>query len=174
MQDKLKGLIEKFKLPFFSGLSVLALILFSVFSAELLYNPKEMIKRGYRVEFSKSGKVIKKEKKEVDIAVLMKKADASEGKKIFRKCASCHNIEKGLGHKIGPNLFGVVGKKKGVASGFTYSKAMKEKGGKWNIEALNKFLKKPRDYVLGTKMGFSGLRKGEDRANVIKYLESKR
>lgn len=153
---------------------VVAIALFAVFGAELLYNPKEMVKRGYKIEFSEDGKVVKKKKKIVDIATLMASADAKKGEKIFKKCASCHNIVRGGANKVGPNLYGVVGRMKGVVSSFTYSQAMKQKGGRWDRKSLNLFLLKPKNYVPGTKMGFSGLRKDKDRADVIKYLESKR
>ncbi len=159
---------------FIAPIAVLAIVLTAVFGAEILYNPKKMVKRGYQIEMSADGVAIVKKEKPVDIVALIKNADFSKGEKIFKKCASCHNLEKGAGSKVGPNLYGVVGRQKGAFAGFTYSKAMKEKGGNWNYEALNQFLLKPKDYIAGTKMGFSGLRKPRDRADVIKYIETKK
>ena len=113
----------------------------------------------------------KKVEKPVDLAELMKLADLDRGAKIFKKCASCHNILKGEGAKVGPNLNGVVGRMKGSMAGFTYSGAMKEKGGIWDRESINQFITKPKEYISGTKMAFPGLKKPQDRADVILYLE---
>jgi len=101
----------------------------------------------------------------------MKIADADRGAKIFKKCASCHNVGKGEGAKVGPGLYGVVGRAKGVFAGFSYSDAMKAKGGIWDRDAINQFITKPKEYLAGTKMAFAGLKKPQDRADVILYLE---
>jgi cytochrome c len=156
---------------------------FSYILAELLYRPKKLVKRGYEVaiiaktnEESPVGGTNKKpnqkaEAEKVDIAALIKSADIDAGARIFKKCAACHNIEKGTGNKIGPNLFGIVGKKRAVTAGFAYSEPMKAKGGSWSLEDLNQFLTSPKAYIPGTKMTFAGLKKDQDRANVIAYLE---
>ncbi len=98
-------------------------------------------------------------------------ADVGKGAKVFKKCAACHKTEEGV-NATGPSLYGVVGRAKGTEAGFGYSDAMKSAGGDWTPEDLDAFLTKPKDFVPGTKMGFSGLKKVEDRVNVIAYLDS--
>ncbi|MEE8352314.1 MAG: cytochrome c family protein [Rhodospirillales bacterium] len=123
-------------------------------------------------------------KKEIIAAVLLTVAmafagtsamaagDAAKGKKVFKKCKSCHTVKKGGKNKVGPNLFGIVGKKAGSVKGYKYSKAMKASGITWDDANLDGFLKKPRKFMKKTKMGFSGVKKDKQRANVIAYLKS--
>lgn len=97
--------------------------------------------------------------------------DAAAGEKVFRKCKACHSTEAGK-NKIGPSLHGVIGRKAGTEEGYKYSSAMANSGLVWNEETLDKYLEKPRDVVPGTKMTFAGLRKEQDRQDVIAYLET--
>jgi len=108
---------------------------------------------------------------EVSFADIYATADVDKGARVFRKCSACHKLEAGA-NITGPYLFGVVDRPIGAAEGFGYSSAMASHGGEWTPEALNEFLEKPSAYVSGTSMAFSGLRKVEDRANVIAYLDS--
>ncbi|MEK9886604.1 MAG: cytochrome c family protein [Candidatus Pelagibacter sp.] len=110
------------------------------------------------------------EDKTVDIAALMALGDVNAGEKIFKKCAACHSINQGGANKIGPALYNVVGRKIGGVADYKYSKAFVEYGKEWNFEELNGFLTKPSKWIKGTKMAYAGLRKEEDRASVIKYL----
>ena len=96
--------------------------------------------------------------------------DATAGAKVFKKCTSCHNIEAGAPHGTGPNLYNVVMRKSGEATGYGYSAAMASAGYAWDWEHLDGFLEKPSKYLPGTKMNFVGLKKAEDRAAVIEYL----
>ena len=100
----------------------------------------------------------------------MAAGDASKGKKIFKKCKACHSLKPGK-KKIGPSLFGVVGRKSGSAKGFKYSKGMKKLDIVWDEKSLSEFLTAPRKYVKGTRMTFRGLKKEADRKNVIAYLK---
>ncbi len=107
------------------------------------------------------------------LAALMATAQPSAGEAIFAKCIQCHTIAQGGAAGIGPNLFGVVGKPIGShAAGFAYSGALAGKGGDWNFENLDAWLKSPRAFADGTKMSFAGLSSGEDRAAVIVYMNS--
>jgi len=97
--------------------------------------------------------------------------DAAAGQKVFNKCKACHSPEAGK-NKIGPSLHGVVGRNAGTAEGYKYSGAMAESGLVWDEATLDKFLTKPKDLVSGTKMTFAGLKKEDERANVIAYLKT--
>lgn len=148
------------------------LMLVSIITANTLYQSKDVVMRGYEIKLSPDGKPIIKVEKQVDFAELMRLADIDRGKKIFKKCASCHNVKKGAGHKVGPNLYAIVNRKKGSFSDFSYSKAMKSFGGKWDRKSIDSFIKKPNEYMPGTKMSFAGLKKHQQRADIIKYLEN--
>ena len=129
---------------------------------------------GYKVEVegqlaSTASQVAEVEQK-VDIAAIMALGDVASGKKIFKKCAACHSINKDGKNKIGPALYNVVGRAVGGVDDYKYSKALASYGKEWSFEELNGFLKKPASYLKGTKMSFAGLRKEKDRASVIKYL----
>ena len=104
------------------------------------------------------------------ISNLLQNASLEDGKKIYKKCATCHNYEKNSSSKVGPNLWNLINRPKAYVSDFTYSKALVDSGGIWNFEELNNFLYKPKEYIQGTKMNFSGLKKVEDRANLILWL----
>jgi cytochrome c len=103
---------------------------------------------------------------------LMAKADPAQGEKIAKVCGSCHTFNKGDPNHVGPNLFGVVGRQRATMAGFAYSDAMKAKGGAWSEDTINEFIWSPKNFVPGTKMGFAGLKKPEDRAAVIKWLKT--
>jgi len=150
----------------------IVVVAFVTIIADLTYRPKLITKRGFEIELSADGKpVAKKAEAPVILADLMKIADFDRGAKIFKKCASCHNVQKGEGSKVGPALYGVVGRTKGTFAGFAYSDGLKTKGGVWDRESINQFITKPKDYITGTKMAFAGLKKPQDRADVILYLE---
>ena len=104
------------------------------------------------------------------VAAFMVGADIAKGEKVFRKCKACHKVEADAGNGVGPNLHGIVGRDIAALDGFKYSKALSEKDGAWDFETLNAFLIKPKEWAKGTKMSFAGLRKEEDRAAVIAWL----
>jgi cytochrome c len=179
----LKNLVKNAGLGLTFGLSVLV---FSVLLSSLLYQPKKMVKRGFEVEIKvadqaaniggvKTGNLsaakLDAKAQTADIATMIKNADIDAGAKVFKKCATCHSVEKGGANKVGPNLYAIVGKSRASVPGFAYSAALKAKGGSWTVEDLNQWLNKPKDFVPGTKMAFAGLKKDKDRANVIAYLK---
>ncbi len=97
-------------------------------------------------------------------------ADPELGRKVAKKCAGCHGFEKGGPDKVGPNLWGVVGRPVAAAEGFAYSEALRALGGTWTFERLDAFLADPKGFAPGTKMAFAGLRKPEDRANLLAWM----
>lgn len=98
-------------------------------------------------------------------------ADPDRGESLFGKCAACHTVDPGGKNRAGPNLYGIVGKSVAATDGFQYSPALKEYGGEWSVERLDAFLARPRAEVRGTKMGFAGLNKPEDRIDLIAFLD---
>ena len=107
------------------------------------------------------------------IAPLLAKADASAGGATAKKlCSACHNFAEGAGAKVGPDLYGVVGRDRASAAGFDYSSALKGKPGKWTFADLNEWLHSPKTFAPGTKMGFAGIDDDKTRANVIDYLDT--
>ena len=97
--------------------------------------------------------------------------DAKAGEKVFRKCKSCHYVDQEK-NKTGPHLVNIIGRAAGSVDGFKYSKAMKDSGLTWDEATLAEFLKKPKDYLKGTKMAFAGLRKDTEIADLIAYLKA--
>ena len=105
-----------------------------------------------------------------EIMALLATANVADGEKIFKKCAACHSIAKSGGNKIGPALWGVLGRQAGSVSDYKYSKTMATHGKPWTFEEMNSFLTKPKDWIKGTKMSFVGLKSEKDRAAVILYM----
>lgn len=108
------------------------------------------------------------------ISAMLASADISAGEKVAKKCAACHTFDEGGANKVGPALYGIVNKPVAATDGFSYSAALKAYGeGKtWTYEELNGFIWAPKKFIKGTAMGFAGLKKVEDRANMVAYLRS--
>ena len=137
--------------------------------------PKESAYKVEGVELASTSSQKPTEIKEVvqlDIKEFLAMGDLAHGEKVFKKCSACHIIAKGGKNKIGPALYGIVGKASAVSEGYSYSKALKAHGKNWSFEELNAYLLKPQAHIKGTKMAFAGLRKEKDRASVILYLNS--
>jgi cytochrome c len=106
------------------------------------------------------------------VASLLAAASAENGAKVAKLCTSCHSLEQGGPNKVGPNLWGIIGAKHGHAAGFAYSKVIADMPGNWDEEAINQFVANPKKYAPGTKMSFAGIKKAQDRADLIKYLQT--
>jgi cytochrome c len=140
--------------------------------AEGLYHGDESSGRGYKVEGAAetAQAAAPAEEKPVDITPYLAKADLGAGAQLIGRCQTCHTFNKGEANGVGPNQFGLVGRKVATAAGFNYSDAMKGKGGEWTFQALSEFLASPQKAVPGTRMAFAGLKKPEDRAALIMYI----
>lgn len=109
----------------------------------------------------------------VPIATLLATADPAKGADVFKKCAACHTINQGGANGVGPNLYATLGEPIGQGKGgFPFTDALKGIGGNWDFDKMDAWLTSPRAFATGTKMTFAGLPNGQDRANVIAYLNS--
>ena len=105
-----------------------------------------------------------------NIMAIFASTSVAEVAKVFTKCAACHSIAEGGKNKIGPALWGVLGRQAGSLPDYKYSKAMAPHGKKWSFEEMNGFLIKPKDWIKGTKMSYAGLKSEKERAAVILYM----
>jgi cytochrome c len=109
------------------------------------------------------------------VPALAQEGDATAGEKVFKKCAACHTVEPGGPNKVGPSLHDIVGRTTGTVEGFKYSDAMVkagEEGHVWTPEEISLFVENPKKAMPGTKMTFAGLKKPEERADLVAYLVS--
>ena len=135
---------------------------------------EEINETAYKIDVPETtngqSKIIKEAEVIEPISLLLINASLENGQKLFKKCGTCHNYEKGSANKVGPNLWNIINRPKASIDGFAYSKALSAIGGEWSYEELAEFLYKPKKYAKGTKMNFAGLKKVEDRANLIFFL----
>ena len=142
--------------------------------SDMAFKVNKPEKSAYKVDIPEDTSILnsKKEKvaEKIDIEALLAMGDINHGEKVFKKCAACHLVNKGGANKIGPALYGILGRKVASKEDYKYSKAMANYDKDWTFEEMNGYLKKPQSYIKGTKMAFAGLRKEKDRASVILYL----
>ena len=104
------------------------------------------------------------------VSDLLATADPAQGQTLTRQCIACHTFEDGGPHRVGPNLWDVVGRPKASREGFNYSPVLLELGGDWSFEDLNAYLANPRDFAPGNRMAYAGVRAVDDRAALIVYM----
>ena len=154
-----------------AAILVTVLIVFGIGKiSDIIFKVNETGVVAYKVEEPAGSSIKAKTEDQIDISAFLALGNVEVGKKVFKKCAACHSINKGGKSKIGPALWGVTSRNSGEVDGYKYSKALKSYGKQWNFEELNGFLLKPAKWIKGNKMGFAGLKKDKDRASVILYL----
>lgn len=169
--------MDSFEFNKFAG-AVLASVLFILgvsVLADTLYETHEANPQAYAVaaleEGEGGGETAAVE--EVPLATLLANADVARGEKASKKCTACHTFEEGGPARIGPNLYHVVGGPHAHMPGFAYSAAMQAKSGEtWSFEELDHFITDPRGYLPGTAMSFAGIKKPQERADLLVYLNS--
>ena len=140
-----------------------------------VFAPHPVEKPGYAIEVAEeAGAGGAAAEAPIDWGTVLPTADVKAGEAVFAKCKSCHTIEAGGANGTGPNLHGILGKKSGQHAGFAYSPVMVEHGthGVWTFQETSEFLKAPQKHLPGTKMTFVGLKKAEDRINLLAYLNT--
>jgi len=140
--------------------------------SHILYHPHELEEPAYVIEVAELGAGPVEPEGPFDLGAALMAASSSNGARQARKCAACHTFEQGGSTLQGPNLWDVVGRQTANVEGFGYSGSLREFGGSWDYDRLWGFLENPRAYMNGTAMSFAGLRKEDDRADLIAYLQT--
>lgn len=142
----------------------------------IIYNAKTPEKQGFAIEVAETGGAAgggAEEPAAESLGAMLAKADAAKGQTVAKACQACHDFTKGGPNKVGPELWDIVMRPHANNEGFAYSEAMKAKAAEpWTYEALDAFLKAPKEAIPGTKMAFGGVKKDGDRANLLAYLAS--
>jgi cytochrome c len=144
-------------------------------AAGALFSVHPPAKPGYEIVVPEQAVTTQPGQAEADppLPVRLAKADIGRGETSAKKCAACHTFGKGEPNRVGPNLWGIVGRDKASEAGFNYSAAMKAQPGNWTIEDLDQYLKNPRATVPGTNMSFAGIPRASERADLLAFLNSK-
>ncbi|MDJ0684045.1 MAG: c-type cytochrome [Alphaproteobacteria bacterium] len=142
-----------------------------------IYSPTDLSQNVYIIEVAESEEAVADAPEEPagpePITALLASADVAAGEKLAqRACGACHSFDQGGANKTGPAMWDVVNRAKGSVDGYRYSDAMGGFDGVWGYEELNGFIADPKGYMPGTKMSYRGLRKVEDRANMVAYLRT--
>ena len=139
--------------------------------SDLIYHVEKPNKSAYKVEaMTASTSEGSDAATNIDISALLAMGTVEDGQKVFKKCSACHPVKKGGKNKIGPALYNVIGRDMAELKDYKYSKALIGFGKSWTFAEMNSFLIKPQTYIKGTKMAFACLKKENDRASVILFM----
>jgi cytochrome c len=141
-------------------------------AAGAVFSPEKPAKPGFEIAVQEHNTGEQKPQESQPIEVRLASSSAERGQSSAKVCLACHSFEKGGPNKQGPNLWGIVNRPRASEAGFSYSPAMKAKGGEWTFEELDKFLTNPKSYIPGTAMTFGGFSRDTQRADVINYLHT--
>ena len=144
--------------------------------SRMIYHPVVPEERAYPIDMAaveaSGDEAAQEQEQAMELSELLAVASADSGQAVAKKCTACHTFEQGGANKIGPALWGVVGRDIASLPDFSYSSALGEKQGVWDYEALNEFVTSPKGWAPGTKMTFAGLSKPQDRGDLLLYLRS--
>ncbi|PTW62823.1 cytochrome c [Breoghania corrubedonensis] len=174
--------MDSFELNKIAGAVLLSLLVIMALgvSSDIIFDSHAPETPGYPIEVASAdgaGEASQSAEAEApkSLAQRLAEADAGAGEKVSKKCQACHSFDQGGANKVGPNLWGVVGRKPASHEGFKYSAAMQafaQEHAEWTFEQIDEFVTKPKDHIPGTAMAFAGLSKPDDRANLIVYLHT--